>query len=73
MDGCVCRVCFVLIWHYIGNFVFGYCRCKVVANVVLRSLEVVHLFSLHSLGCSIRIRRWILGIYGFLGLPCCVC
>jgi hypothetical protein len=72
MDGCVYRVCPVLIWHYIGIFVFGYCRCMVVANVALYFLEFVHRFFLHSLGCSIVIQCWILEIYEFLGLLCCV-
>jgi hypothetical protein len=72
IDGCVCIVCSVVIWHCIGIFVFGYCRYMVVANVVLCFLEFVHWFFLHSLECSIMIWHWILRIYKFLGLLCCV-
>jgi hypothetical protein len=73
MDGCVCRVCPALIWHYIGIYVFGCCRCMVATIVVLCFLVVVHLFFLHSLECSIGIPCWILGIYEFLILLYCVC
>jgi hypothetical protein len=72
MDDCVCRVCLILIWCCIGIFVFGYCRYMVVANVALYFLEVVHRFFLHSLRCSTVIRCWILEIYEFLELLCCV-
>jgi hypothetical protein len=72
MGSCICRECPVLIWHYIGIYVFGYCRCMVVANVALYFLGFVHLFFMHSLGCNILIRCWILGIYEFLELLCYV-
>jgi hypothetical protein len=61
-----------LIWRCIGIFVFGYCKCMVVANVVLYFFEVVHRFFLRLLRCSTVIRCWILGIYEFLELLCCV-
>jgi hypothetical protein len=72
MDGCICKVCSVLVWHCIGIFVFGYCKYMVVAVVALYFLGFVHRFFLHSLGCSNVIWSWILRIYEFLGLLCCV-
>jgi hypothetical protein len=53
MGGCVCKVCPVLVWHYIDIFVFGYCNYMVIASVVLYFLEVVHPFFLCSLKYSI--------------------
>jgi hypothetical protein len=44
----------------------------VVASAGLYFLEFVHRFYLRSLVCSILIRCWILGIYEFLELLCCV-
>jgi hypothetical protein len=72
IDDCVCIVCPVLIWHCIDIFEFDYCKYMVVANVVLYFLGVVHRFFRRSLGCSTVIGCWILGIYKFLGLLCCV-
>jgi hypothetical protein len=42
MDGCVCRVCPVLVWHYIGIVVFGYCKYMVATSVVQYFLEFVY-------------------------------
>jgi hypothetical protein len=71
-DGCVCIVCPVLIWHCIGIYLIDYYKCMVATSLGLYFLGVVHLFFLHSLGCSIGIQFWILGIYEFLGLLYCV-
>jgi hypothetical protein len=73
MGGCKCRVCPVLVWHYIDIFVFSYCNYMAIASVVLYFLKVVHLFFLRSLRYSIVIWYWILRIFDFFKLLCCVC
>jgi hypothetical protein len=63
----------VLVWHYSGTFVFGFCSCMVVANLALYFLVCgPHIFQ-HLLGWSIGIWYWILIIYKFRGLLCCAC
>jgi hypothetical protein len=46
MGGCVCRVCPVLVWHYIDIFVFGYCNYMVIASVVLYCILLQFLYDL---------------------------
>jgi hypothetical protein len=73
MNGCGYIICPVLVWHYIGIFVFGCYKCMVITSLGLYFHEFVHKIFLHSLGCNIVIYYWILGIFGFLELLCYVC